>query len=140
MSRFLRRAAEEEEGHDISKELFLGIMMLMLCLGIMILNVALPVWRVHQHDPQEGDVVVVYNRERWGISQDGYRIVQSLKEGDYKQLVQDLVREPETNLHLFNRGGGSNEMMVRHAAYADSLLSTNQVNLKVRTAVYVHFR
>ena len=66
--------------------------------------------------------------------------MQSLKEGDYKQLVQDLVREPETNLHLFNRGGGSNEMMVRHAAYADSLLSTNQVNLKVRTAVYVHFR
>ena len=38
MSRLLQRWEEEVEEHDISKELFLGIMMLMLCLGIMILN------------------------------------------------------------------------------------------------------
>lgn len=137
MSRFLHRAAQEEEEHDISKELFLGIMMLMLCLGIMILNVAQPVWRVHQHDPQEGDVVIVYAQGRWGISSDGYTIVERLTEFGFKKKMRELVHEPETDVHLFNRGG-SKEMIVRHAAHADSLLSTDQANQKVRTAVYMH--
>ena len=71
MSRFLRRMDDGDEDHDVSKELFLGIMMLMLCLGIMILNVAHPVWRVHQHDPEKGEVVVVYPPGEMGLSTDG---------------------------------------------------------------------
>ena len=67
MSRYLKRQAAELEEHDISKELFLGIMMLMLSLGIMILNVTQPVWRVHRHDPQPGDRVVLYtSASTWG--------------------------------------------------------------------------
>ena len=73
MSRYLRRVEEEAVEHDISKELFLGIMMLMLCLGIMILNVAQPVWRVHQSEPEAGDVVVVYTSHGFGLSSDGKR-------------------------------------------------------------------
>lgn len=137
MSRFLQRREEELEEHDISKELFLGIMMLMLCLGIMILNVAQPVWRVHRHDPEEGDVVVVYTRQGIGLSRDGYTLARPLSEGDFRQLVRDLVSAPQTDLHLFLRGG-SREMLVRHAVFADSLLSTDQAGNKVRTAVYVH--
>jgi len=137
MSRFLSRRDEEFEEHDISKELFLGIMMLMLCLGIMILNVTHPVWRVHRHDPEEGDVVVVYTRQGMGISQDGYAISQPLSEWDFRRLVRELVSEPETDLHLFLRGG-SRESLVKHASFADSLLSTDQAGNKVRTAVYVH--
>ncbi|MCY3789666.1 MAG: hypothetical protein OXH63_12855, partial [Gemmatimonadetes bacterium] len=74
MSRYLKRQAAELEEHDISKELFLGIMMLMLSLGIMILNVTQPVWRVHRHDPQPGDRVVLYTSAGVGLSRDGYTI------------------------------------------------------------------
>jgi len=136
MSRFLHRGEDAEE-HDISKELFLGIMMLMLCLGIMILNVAQPVWRVHRHDPEEGDVVVLYTRRGMGLSQDGHTIYRPLSEWDFRRLVQKLVSEPETDLHLFLKGG-SRERLVKNASFADSLLSTDQEGNKVRTAVYVH--
>ena len=68
MSRYLRRQEAELEEHDISKELFLGIMMLMLSLGIMILNVTQPVWRVHRQDPQPGDMVVLYTSDSMGLS------------------------------------------------------------------------
>lgn len=135
--RFLHRLEEEAEEHDISKELFLGIMMLMLCLGIMILNVASPVWRVHQHDPQEGDVVVVYNRDGFGLSSDGIVIDRTMSEWDFRRRVNALMAEPETELHLILKGG-SRERAVRHAAYADSMLSTGTTGAKVRTAVYVH--
>ena len=137
MSRFLRRQEEEFEEHDISKELFLGIMMLMLCLGIMILNVASPVWRVHQHDPEAGDVVIVYAPERFGLSRDGNTVERRLSEWDFRRRVGALVSEPETDLHLILKGG-SRERLVRHAAFADSLLSGGQTGTKVRTAVYVH--
>ena len=137
MSRFLQRRDEDLEEHDISKELFLGIMMLMLCLGIMILNVAQPVWRVHQHDPEEGDVVVLYTSKGMGLSQNGYAISRALNEWDFRRQVQQLVSLPEADLHLFLKGG-SREMLVRHASFADSLLSTDQAGNKVRTAVYVH--
>ena len=137
MSRFRSLRGEEPDEHDVSKELFLGIMMLMLSLGIMILNVAQPVWRVHRHDPEEGDVIVLYTKQGIGLSKDGYTIVQPLSEWDFRRVVRQLVAEPETDLHLFLRGG-SRERLVRHASFADSLLSTDQKGNKVRTAVYVH--
>ena len=137
MSRFTKRLEEEGDEHDVSKELFLGIMMLMLCLGILILNVAQPVWRVHQHDPEKGDVVVVYTGQEMGLSEDSYTIIKPLSEWDFKREVRKLVSYPEVDLHLFLRGG-SREQLVRNAAFADSLLSTDQYGNKVRTAVYMH--
>jgi hypothetical protein len=137
VSRFIRKLTQDEDEHDISKELFLGIMMLMLTLGIMILNVTQPVWRVHRHDPVEGDVVMIYTTAAMGLSQDGYTLTQELSEWDYRRMVRRLVSEPETDLHLFVRGG-SRESVVKHALYADSLLSTDQLGSKVRSAVYVH--
>ena len=137
MSRLLNRWEEEVEEHDISKELFLGIMMLMLCLGIMILNATQPVWRVHRHDPKPNDIVLLYTREGVGFSEDGYTVEQPLSERGFVRLVDGLVRDPETDLHLFLKGG-SRDLLVRHASYADSLLSTDQADQKVRTAVYVH--
>ena len=137
MSRFRRRLDEEHEDHDVSKELFLGIMMLMLCLGIMILNVAQPVWRVHQHDPEKGDVVVVYTPGEMGLSTDGYTIHKKLSESDFRRQVLSLISEPGVDLHLFRRGGSKERMLV-HAAFADSLLSTGPQGDKVRTAVYLH--
>lgn len=137
MSRTQRLYEVEGEDHDVSKELFLGIMMLMLCLGIMILNVASPVWRVHQHDPQEGDVAVLYTAEGMGLSKDGKTVFRPLREAEFGGVVQQLVKEPETALHLYLKGG-SRERLVRHAAYADSLLSTDPQGRKVRTAVYMH--
>ena len=137
MSRYLKRLDEDAVEHDVSKELFLGIMMLMLCLGIMILNVAKPVWRVHQHDPEPCDVVLVYGERKFGLSANGRTIVRQLSEWDFRREVTSLISQPETDLHLFLRGG-SRERLVRHAAYADSLLSTDQFGKKVRTAVYVH--
>ena len=134
---FARRRPEDWEDHDVSKELFLGIMMLMLCLGIMILNVAQPVWRAHQHDPVEGDVVILYTEWQMGLSQDGHSIKRSLTEHGFKAEVAKLISRPQTDLHLFLKGG-SRERLVRHAAYADSLLSMDQSGNKVRTAVYVH--
>ena len=136
MSRLRRLEAETEE-HDVSKELFLGIMMLMLCLGIMILNVASPVWRVHQHDPQEGDIAILYTSGGMALSKDGKTPFRSLREAEFKGLVRDLVREPDTDLHLFLKGG-NREMLVRHAAYADSFLSADPEGRKVRAAVYMH--
>ncbi len=135
--RVLQQAFVEAEEHDVSKELFLGIMMLMLCLGIMILNVAQPVWRVHQHDPEEGDVAVVYTARGMGLSKDGYTFEERLTEWDFRRLVRGLVSEPGVDLHLFNRGG-SRERLVNHAALADSMLSTDPQGKKVRTGVYVH--
>ena len=137
MSRFLKHWEEDAEEHDVSKELFLGIMMLMLCLGIMILNVAQPVWRVHQHDPEEGDAVVVYTARGMGLSKDGYTFEEGLTDWDFRRLVRGLVSEPGVDLHLFNRGG-SRERLVKHAALADSMLSTDPQGKKVRTAVYIH--
>ena len=137
MSRFLRKVDADVVEHDISKELFLGIMMLMLCLGIMILNVSKPVWRVHKQDPKAGDVVVLYRENEFGLSSNGTRIVRRMSESDFRAQVASLVSDPETDLHLFRRGG-SREQVVRHAAYADSLLSTDQSGGKVRTAVFVH--
>ncbi len=137
MNRYLLRVDEETVEHDVSKELFLGIMMLMLCLGIMILNVSQPVWRVHQHDPEAGDVVIVYGPEKIGLSRDGNIIERRLSEWDFRRRVGALVSEPETDLHLILKGG-SREHLVRHAAFADSLLSGGQTGTKVRTAVYVH--
>ena len=136
-ARFLQRLEEEAEEHDVSKELFLGIMMLMLCLGIMILNVASPVWRVHQHDPEPGDVVVVYTDHGFGLSVDGIAIDRPLTEWTLRRYFFDLVSEPQTELHLILKGG-SRETVVRHAALADSLLSADRQGRKVRTAVYVH--
>ena len=134
---FLQKIEEEAEEHDVSKELFLGIMMLMLCLGILILNVASPVWRVHQHDPEEGDVVVLYTDHGFGLSEDGIAIDRELNEWSFRRRLAELVSEPETDLHLINKGG-SRETVVRHAALADSLLSTDETGNKVRTAVYMH--
>ena len=134
---FLQNALIEAEEHDVSKELFLGIMMLMLCLGILILNVASPVWRVHQHDPEEGDVVVLYTDHGFGLSKDGIAIDRELNEWSFRRRLAELVSEPETDLHLINKGG-SRETVVRHAALADSLLSTDETGNKVRTAVYMH--
>ena len=137
MSRFVRKVDADVVEHDISKELFLGIMMLTLCLGIMILNVSKPVWRVHKQDPRPGDVVVLYHDNEFGLSSDGTRILRRMSESDFRLQVASLVSDPETDLHLF-RQGGSRERVVRHAAYADSLLSTDQSGGKVRTAVFVH--
>ena len=137
MSRFLKRVDEDAAEHDVSKELFLGIMMLMLCLGIMILNVAKPVWRAHQHNPASEDVVLVYSEKRFGLSTNGRSIEHELSDWDFRRTVTALVSEPDADLHLILRGG-SRERLVRHAAYADSLLSTDQFGRKVRTAVYVH--
>jgi len=137
VSRLLRKREEEFEEHDISKELFLGIMMLMLCLGIMILNATQPVWRVHRHDPAPDDVVVLYTGTGLGISEDGYTISRDLSESNFRRMIHGLVADPETDLHLFLKGG-SRDLLVRHASFADSLLSTDQAGNKVRTAVYVH--
>ncbi len=137
MSRFLRKVDADVVEHDISKELFLGIMMLTLCLGIMILNVSKPVWRVHKQDPRTGDVVVVYGDHGFGLSSDGTKILRRMNEADFRRQVASLISDPEADLHLFRRGG-SREQIVRHAAYADSLLSTDQSGEKVRTAVFVH--
>ncbi|MDA0336027.1 MAG: hypothetical protein O2782_12740 [bacterium] len=134
---FLQKVEQDAEEHDVSKELFLGIMMLMLCLGILILNVASPVWRVHQHDPEEGDLIVVYTGHGYGLSRDGIAIDRELNEWSLRRRLAALVSEPETDLHLINRGG-SRETVVRHAALADSLLSTALSGRKVRTAVYMH--
>ena len=137
MSRYLKCQDAELEEHDISKELFLGIMMLMLCLGIMILNVTQPVWRVHRHDPEPGDMVVLYTSQSMGLSRDGHTIASPLSELEFRRMVRRMVAEPETNLHLFLKGGGR-ERLVKHASFADSLLSTDQAGEKVRSAVYLH--
>lgn len=135
--RFLQRAVGEAEAHDVSKELFLGIMMLMLCLGIMILNVSQPVWRVYHHDPEPGDVVILYTSRGLAFSEDGRSATRSLGPGEFRKTVNDLVAEPNRHLHLFLKGG-SRERMVNDAAYADSLLSAGTAGQKVRPAVYVH--
>ena len=135
--RFIQRAVVEAEEHDVSKELFLGIMMLMLTLGILILNVSHPVWRVHHHDPNSGDAVVIYTSKGPGLSRDGQSASRMLRAGEFKQVVADMVSQPDRNLHLFLRGG-SRERMVNDAAYADSLLSTANTGAKVRPAVFVH--
>ena len=137
MSRFMRKVEEESFEHDVSKELFLGIMMLMLCLGIVILNVSKPVWRVHKHDPATGDVVVVYAEDEFGLSSDGSTILRRMSEWDFRRRVAAMVSDPQTDLHLFLKGG-SRGRLVRHAAFADSLLSTDQSGAKVRSAVFVH--
>ena len=134
--RFLSRAVDADE-HDVSKELFLGIMMLMLTLGIMILNVSQPVWRVHHHEPDPGDLVLVYTSKGAGLSNDGRSVHRFLREGEYVQMVDALVTQPDRNVHLFLKGG-SRQRMVNDAAYADSLLSTAPSGAKVRPAVYVH--
>lgn len=137
MARFLKKAVAEVEEHDVSKELFLGIMMLMLTLGIMILNVSQPVWRVHHHDPEADDVVLVYTPDGQGISSDGKRVRRMLQPGEFETILSGLVADPDKNLHLFLKGG-SRERMVNDAAYADSLLSTAPTGEKVRPAVFVH--
>ena len=138
MSRYVRRSHNNDDTeHDVSKELFVGIMMLMLTLGIMILNVAKPVWRVHQHDPQVGDVVVVYGERNFGLSTDARTVAKPMSEWDFRRTVKALVSDPEADLHLFLRGG-SRQYIVRHAAFADSLLSSDRKGTKVRPAVFVH--
>ena len=138
MSRYASRVQENDDvEHDVSKELFAGIMMLMLTLGIMILNVAKPVWRVHQHDPEFGDVVVVYGERAFGLSTDARTVTKPMGEWDFRRTVESLVSQPGSDLHLFLHGG-SRERVVRHAAFADSLLSSDQQGLKVRPAVFVH--
>lgn len=135
--RWSRRAAMEAEEHDVSKELFLGIMMLMLCLGIMILNVSQPVWRVHHHDPEPGDVVILYTSEGQGFSTDGRSVRRMLRTNEFQQAIEGLIAKPDRNLHLYLRGG-NREKMVNDAAYADSLLSTAPTGQKMRPAVFVH--
>ena len=137
MSRYLKSLEEESVEHDVSKEIFLGIMMLMLCLGILILNVATPVWRVHRHEPKAGDVVILYGEREFGLSRDGATVTRRLTEWDFRGKVLSLVGDPEADLHLFLKGG-SKDRLLRHAAYADSLLSTDLSGNKVHTAVYVH--
>lgn len=138
MSRYVRRLhGNDDAEHDVSKELFVGIMMLMLTLGIMILNVAKPVWRVHQHDPQVGDVVVVYGERNFGLSTDARTVAKPMSEWDFRRTVKALVSDPEADLHLFLRGG-SRQYIVRHAAFADSMLSSDRKGTKVRPAVFVH--
>jgi hypothetical protein len=137
MGRFLQQAMIEAEEHDVSKELFLGIMMLMLTLGIMILNVAQPVWRVHHHEPNPEDLVVMYTAKGQGFSTDGKSVARMLEDGEFRRLTSELITQPDRNLHLFLRGG-SRERMVNDAAYADSLLSTAPTGKKVRPAVFVH--
>ena len=135
--RFFQRATSDAEAHDVSKELFLGIMMLMLCLGIMILNVSQPVWRVHHHDPKPGDVVILYTPQGLAFSEDGRSAKRELAPGEFRKTVAGLVAKPDQNLHLFLKGG-SREQMVNDAAYADWLLSTGTTGQKVRPAVFVH--
>ena len=135
--RFLRQAMIEAEEHDVSKELFLGIMMLMLTLGIMILNVAQPVWRVYHHEPNPDDLVIIYTSKGQGFSQNGKSVARMLKEGEFRRLATELISQPDRNLHLYLRGG-SRERMVNDAAYADSLLSTAPTGKKVRPAVFIH--
>ena len=137
MSRYLKSLEEESVEHDVSKEIFLGIMMLMLCLGILILNVATPVWRVHRHEPKAGDVVILYGEREFGLSRDGATVTRRLTEWDFRRMVLFLVGDPEADLRLFLKGG-SKARLLSHAAYADSLLSTDLSGNKVRTAVYVH--
>lgn len=137
MARFLKKAISEVEEHDVSKELFLGLMMLMLTLGIMILNVSQPVWRVHHHDPAADDVVIVYTSKGLGISADGKSVRRMLRPGEFQTILTELVADPDKNLHLFLKGG-SRERMVNDASYADSLLSTAPTGEKVRPAVFVH--
>lgn len=133
----MRRVQADVEEHDVSKELFLGIMMLMLTLGILILNVSQPVWRVHHHDPETGDVVVVYTSRGRGLSPNGRSVARLMKVGEFRRVVSDLVTQPDRNLHLFLKGGGR-EQIVNDAAYADSLLSVAPNGAKVRPAVFVH--
>jgi hypothetical protein len=137
VARFLKKAVSELEEHDVSKELFLGLMMLMLTLGIMILNVSQPVWRVHHHDPATDDVVIVYTSKGLGISADGKSVRRMLRPGEFQTILTGLVADPDKDLHLFLKGG-SRERMVNDASYADSLLSTAPTGEKVRPAVFVH--
>ena len=137
MSRLRQQREELLDEHDVSKELFLCIMMLMLCLGIMILNATQPVWRVNRYDPVAGDSVVIYTSNGMGTSKDGYSIVRKLDETSFRKLVENLVTQPERDLHMFLKGGNRSDL-VRHASYADSLLSMDQSGNKVRTAVYIH--
>ena len=137
MSRLRQQREELLDEHDVSKELFLGIMMLMLCLGIMILNATQPVWRVHRYDPVAGDSVVIYTSNGMGTSKDGYSIVRKLDETSFRKLVENLVTQPERDLHMFLKGGNRSDL-VRHASYADSLLSMDHSGNKVSTAVYIH--
>ncbi len=137
MARFLKKAVAEVEDHDVSKELFLGIMMLMLTLGIMILNMSQPVWRVHHHDPEVDDVVIVYTSQGLGVSADGKSVQRMLRDGEFQTILSGLVAQPDKNLHLFLKGG-NRERMVNDAAVADSLLSTAPTGEKIRPAVFVH--
>lgn len=136
-TRMSRRTIVQAEEHDVSKELFLGIMMLMLCLGIMVLNVSQPVWRVHHHDPAPGDVVIIYTSQGEGFSEDGRSVKRMLRPGEFQKTVQEMVAQPDRNLHLFLKGG-NREQIVNDAAYADSLLSTAPTGKKVRPSVFVH--
>ena len=68
---------------------------------------------------------------------DGITIDRELNEWSLRRSLAALVSEPETELHLINKGG-SRETVVRHAALADSLLSMDEKGHKVRTAVYMH--
>ena len=95
MSRYLKSLEEESVEHDVSKEIFLGIMMLMLCLGILILNVATPVWRVHRHEPKAGDVVILYGEREFGLSRDNATVTRRLTEWDFRRKVLSLVGDPE---------------------------------------------
>ncbi len=137
MARFLKKVVSEVEDHDVSKELFLGIMMLMLTLGIMILNMSQPVWRVHHHDPEVDDVVIVYTSQGLGVSADGKSVQRMLRDGEFQTILSGLVAQPDKNLHLFLKGG-NRERMVNDAAVADSLLSTAPTGEKIRPAVFVH--
>ena len=135
--RFLQRAISEAEEHDVSKELFLGIMMLMLCLGIMILNVSQPQWRPHHHGPEPDDVVILYTPKGMAFSDDGRSAKRLLKSGEFRRTVDGLIAKPEQNLHLFLKGG-SREQIFNDVVYADSLLSVGTAGEKVRPAVFLH--
>ena len=111
--------------------------MLMLTLGIMILNVSQPVWRVHHHDPKANDVVIVYTSGGLGVSADGKSVHRMLRPGEFQTILAGLVAEPDRDLHLFLKGG-SRERMVNDASHADSLLSGAPSGEKIRPAVFVH--
>ncbi|HAA75377.1 TPA: hypothetical protein DCE37_09680, partial [Candidatus Latescibacteria bacterium] len=87
----------EVEEHDVSKELFLGIMMLMLTLGIMILNVSQPVWRVHHHDPAVDDVILMYTSDGKAVSADGKSVRRMLRPGEFQRILNGLVADPDRN-------------------------------------------
>ena len=70
------------------------------------------------------------------MARNPYQLDPFLAQG-FSNLTKALIGDPETDLHLFLKGG-SRDLLVRHASYADSLLSTDQADQKVRTAVYVH--